>query len=39
MVTTAIQTSAGTIVITLTALNGQVISLDMALGIVIGANL
>lgn len=39
ILTTIIQTSTGTTIITLTALNGGLISLDMAFGIVIGANL
>ena len=39
IITTVIQTSTGATIITLTALNAGLISLDMALGIVIGANM
>ncbi len=39
VLTTIIQTSTGATVITLTALNAGLITLDMALGIVIGANM
>ncbi len=39
VLTTLIQTSTGATVITLTALNAGLITLDMALGIVIGANM
>lgn len=39
ILTTLIQTSTGATIITLTALNAGLISLDMALGIVIGANM
>jgi phosphate:Na+ symporter len=38
VLTCIIQTSTGATIITLTALNANIISLDMALGIVIGAN-
>lgn len=39
IITTAMQTSTGATIITLTALNANLITLDMALGIVIWANL
>lgn len=39
ILTTLVQTSTGATVITLTALNAGLINLDMALGIVIGANM
>ncbi len=39
ILTTMIQTSTGATIITLTALNAWLITLDMALGIVIGANM
>ncbi len=38
IITTIMQTSTGATIITLTALNANIITLDMALGIVIGAN-
>lgn len=39
IMTTIMQTSTGATIITLTALNANIISMDMALGIVIGANM
>jgi len=39
VITTVMQTSTGATIIVLTALNAKLITLDMALGIVIGANL
>mgnify|MGYP000647397816 CR=1 FL=1 len=39
IMTTVMQTSTGATIITLTALNANIISIDMALGIVIGANM
>ncbi len=39
LITTIMQTSTGATIITLTALNAGIISVDMALGLVIGANM